>query len=138
MNTKNEIHWSFWLMGAITLLFNVMGVLNYFAQMNAESLDAFPEMYRPIIEGRPAWATAAFAIAVFGGTLGCILLLLRKSTAFYVFAVSLLGVIGSMFHIYNVAGLNSLEVWVGILMQLLVTLFLLRFSLRANRRGWVH
>ena len=35
-------------------------------QMNADSLDSFPEQYRPIIEGRPCMGTSAFAIAVFG------------------------------------------------------------------------
>ena len=80
--TVGGIHWSFWVIGAITLIFNVMGAVNYFVQMNADSLASFSEQYRPIIEGRPAWATTAFAIAVFGGSLGCLLLLLRKSAAF--------------------------------------------------------
>ncbi len=136
MNTRSEIHWSFWVIGVVTLLFNLMGVLNYFMQMNAESLDAFPEVYRPIIEGRPAWATAAFAVAVFGGALGCLLLLFRKSVSFYVFIISFLGVILSMIHIYRIAGLSSFDVWMGVLMQLIVTEFLLWYSKRAERRGW--
>jgi len=106
MNDKavGGLHWSFWIISVATLLFNVMGVINYFVQMNTDSLASFPESYRPISEGRPAWATAAFAIAVFGGSLGCLLLLLRKSAAFYVLIASLLGVIVSMMHIFNVAG----------------------------------
>ena len=46
--------------------------------MNPNIVDAMPEAYRAIVENRPAWATAAFAIAVFGGAFGCLLLLLRK------------------------------------------------------------
>jgi hypothetical protein len=65
--TVDGVHWSFWVIGVATLVFNVMGAINYVVQMNPDSLAAFPEAYRPIIEGRPAWATAAFAIAVFGG-----------------------------------------------------------------------
>jgi hypothetical protein len=71
--TVGGIHWSFWIISVVTLIFNVMGVINYFVQMNPDMLASFPESYRPIIEGRPAWATAAFAIAVFGGSLGCLL-----------------------------------------------------------------
>ena len=135
--TVGGVHWSFWVNCVVTLIYNLMGVINYFVQMNADSLASFPEHYRPIIEGRPAWATAAFAIAVFGGTLGCLLLLLRKSFAFYVFIASLLGVIASMMHIFGVAGLGSFAVWMGVLMQLAVTMFLIWYSKKAESKGWI-
>ncbi len=134
--TVGGIHWSFWVIGAITLIFNVMGVINYLVQMNADSLASCPELYRPIIEGRPAWATAAFAVAVFGGSLGCLLLLLRKSAAFYVLIASLLGVIVSMMHIFGVAGFSTFEIWIGVLMQLVVTAFLIWYSKLVERKGW--
>jgi hypothetical protein len=105
--------------------------------MNADSLASFPESYRPIIEDRPAWATAAFAIAVFGGSLGSLLLLLRKSAAIYVLIASLLGVIVTMMHIFGVAGLRSFEIWIGVLMQLVVTAFLIWYSKLAERKGWI-
>ena len=135
--TVGGIHWSFWVIGAITLIFNVMGVINYLVQMNADSLASFPESYRPIIEGRPAWATAAFAIAVFGGSLGCLLLLLKKSAAFYVLIASLLGVIVTMMHIFGVAGFSSFEIWIGVLMQLVVAAFLIWYSKQAESKGWI-
>ena len=134
--TVGGIHWSFWIIIVVTLIFNVMGVINYFVQMNADSLASFPEKYRPIIEGRPAWATAAFAIAVFGGSLGSLLLLLRKSAAIYVLIASLLGVIVTMMHIFGVAGLRSFEIWIGVLMQLVVTAFLIWYSKLAESKGW--
>jgi len=129
--TIDRAHWSFWLIGVITLLFNGMGVINFFVQMNADTLASFPEVYQPIIEGRPAWATAAFATAVFGGVLGCLLLLFRQSAAFYLLIVALIGVIVSMMHIFSVAGFSSFAVWAGILMQLAVTLFLIWYTKRA-------
>ena len=135
--TIGSIHWSFWIISVVTLIFNVMGVINYFVQMNADSLASFPESYRPIIEGRPAWATAAFAIAVFGGSLGCLLLLLKKSAAFYVLIASLLGVIVTMMHIFGVAGFSSFEIWIGVLMQLVVTAFLIWYSKQAESKGWI-
>ena len=139
MNDKaaNDVHWSFWVNGVVTLIYNLMGVANYFVQMNADALASFPEHYRSIIEGRPAWATVAFAIAVFGGSLGCVLLLLRKPAAFYVFIASLLGVAVSMMHIFSVAGLESLDVWVGVLMQLVVTVFLIWYAKLVERKGWI-
>src|SRR5216683_6829481 len=96
--TVGGVHWSFWAIGVVALIWNVMGIMNFFWQMNAERLAAMPELHRAIAEGRPAWATGAFAIAVVGGALGCLLLLLRKSAAFYLFIASLIGVIVQLIH----------------------------------------
>ncbi|MGB5541116.1 MAG: hypothetical protein WBO37_13575 [Gammaproteobacteria bacterium] len=58
------VHWSFPAIGVVAPVWNVMGVMNYFVQMNPDALASFPETHRAIIEGRPAWATGGFAIAV--------------------------------------------------------------------------
>lgn len=101
--TVGGAHWSFWTIGAVALIWNVMGVINFFVQMNADALAAMPESHRAIVEGRPAWATGGFAIAVFGGAFGCLLLLLRKSAAYYLFIASLLGVIVQLIHTLGIA-----------------------------------
>lgn len=92
----STVHWSFWVIGTAALIWNVLGAINFVAQMNAEVVAAMPESHRAIIAARPLWATAAFAVAVFGGAPGCLLLLLKKSAAFYLFIASLLGVITVM------------------------------------------
>ncbi len=134
-NTVGGVHWSFWTIGIVALIWNVMGVINFFAQMNADALAAYPEAARALVEGRPAWATGAFAIAVFGGALGCLLLLLRKSAAFYLFIASLLGVIVTNIHTLGVAG--STEIWVGSVMSLAVAAFLIWYSKQAGNKGWI-
>ena len=80
MNNENVggVHWSFWAIGAVALIFSGLGCMNFLSQMNAETVAAMPESYRAIVEARPAWATGAFAIAVFGGALGGLLLLVRS------------------------------------------------------------
>jgi len=133
--TVGGVHWSFWTIGAVALIWNVMGGINFFAQMNADALAAYPEAARALVEGRPAWATGAFAIAVFGGALGCLLLLLRKSAAFYLFIASLLGVIVTNIHTLGVAG--STEIWVGSVMSLAVAAFLIWYSKQAGNKGWI-
>ena len=137
-NTVGGVHWSFWAIGAIALIWNVMGVINFFVQMNPDVLAAYRESERAIIEGRPAWATGAFAIAVFGGALGCLLLLLRKSAAYYLFIASLLGVIVTMTHTLGVGidfGLG--EILGSILMPLVVAVFLIWYSKQAESKGWI-
>jgi len=139
--TVGRVHWSFWAIGAVTLIWNVMGVINFFMQMNADALASFPESHRAIIEGRPAWATGAFAIAVFGGALGCLLLLLRKSAAYYLFIASLLGVIVQLIHTFGIArstiNFNPLDILMIILMPLVVAAFLIWYSKRAESKGWI-
>ncbi|MDX1487799.1 MAG: hypothetical protein R3268_06335 [Acidiferrobacterales bacterium] len=136
--TVGSVHWSFWAIGAVALIWNVLGCINFFVQMNPDMLAAYRESERAIVEGRPAWATAAFAIAVFGGALGCLLLLLRKSAAYYLFIASLLGVIVTMTHTLGVGidfGLG--EILGIILMPLVVAVFLIWYSKWAQSKGWV-
>lgn len=136
--TVNRVPWSFWLIGVIALVWNVMGAINYFVQMNPGMLEAYRESERAIIEGRPAWATGAFALAVFGGALGSLLLLLRKSVAFYLFVASLLGVIVTLVHTLGAGIEFGLGEILGIiLMPLVVAVFLTWYSKYVRSKSWI-
>ncbi len=139
--TVGGVHWSFWAIGAVALIWNVMGVINFFVQMNANALAAMPESHRAIVEGRPAWATGGFAIAVFGGALGCLLLLLRKSAAYYLLIASLLGVIVQLIHTLGIASstidFSPFDILMIILMPLVVAAFLIWYSKWAESKGWI-
>jgi hypothetical protein len=140
MNDKNvgAVHWSFWAIGALALIWNVMGVINFLVQMNPDMLAAYRESERAIIAGRPAWATGGFAVAVFGGALGGLLLLLRKTAAYYFFIASLLGVVVTMAHALG-AGIHfgPGEIVGIILMPLAVAAFLIWYSKRSGNKGWI-
>ena len=137
----SRVHRSFWVIGAVALIWNVLGSANYLMQMNSELVATLPDTHRAIIEGRPAWATGGFAIAVFGGALGGLLLLLRKSVAMYLFIASLLGTILTMIHTIDVArttiGFSPSEIVIMILMPLVVAAFLIWYSKRVETKGWV-
>jgi hypothetical protein len=137
MNNKTAggVHWSFWVIGGVALVWNLMGAMNSIMQMNPETLANMPEPYRTIAEARPTWAAGGFAVAVFGGAIGCILLLLKNAAAFYLFIASALGVIVMMAHFYSAAGPDA--AMIGMLMQLAVTAFLIWYSKHAERKGWV-
>jgi hypothetical protein len=135
-----SVHWSFWLIGVVGLVWNVMGILNYFMQTNADPVVAMNEVQRAIIEGRPAWATGAFAIAVFGGALGCLLLLLRKSAAIYFLVASLLGVIVQWLPHLGLIGSttnDTFQIVMYILSPLVVAIFLIWYAKLAGRKGWI-
>jgi len=91
-------------------------------------------------ENIPIWATAAFAIAVIAGTIGALGLLLRKKWAHPVFLVSLLGIVIQQIHIFFISGImKNAEISTMIMpaMILLIAIFLLFFSKRMIRQGWL-
>ena len=136
-NNNTGVHWSFWLIGAVALLWNVGGSANYIMQMNPEMIDSYRASEQAIIASRPAWATAGFAIGVFGGALGCLLLLLRKSASFYLFAVSLLGVIAAVAHTFNVDfDFSTAEIVTFTAMPVAVAAFLAWYSRFVHGKGW--
>jgi len=138
MNDKivSRVHWSFWVVGIVGLIFNIMGCLNYISQMNAEMVASMSDTVRAIIESRPTWGTVAFAIAVFGGALGAILLLFRKSSAYYVFIASLVGAVVAQIPLLGMADF-PVGVLIGGLSQLVVTVFLIWYSKWTKCKDWI-
>jgi len=133
---------SFMLISAGALVWNLLGVMAYILQvtMSDVALAALPDNERLLYETIPVWATSAFAIAVNGSALGCILLLLKKAWAFPVLVVSLTGVMVQMVHSFFIA--NSIEVYgpggmVMPIMVLLISIYLVWFSRNARQKGWI-
>ena len=133
---------SFMLISAGALVWNLLGVAAYISQvtMSETALAALPEGERLLYETIPVWATSAFAVAVNGSALGCILLLFKKSWAYPVLFVSLLGVLVQMVHSIFIA--NSIEVYgpggmVMPVMVLLVSAYLVWFSRNAWQHRWI-
>lgn len=141
MSTSKIPVW-FWIVAVLALLWNLMGVAVYISDVTKtdEALAALPEAERLLYEMAPAWATGAFALAVFAGTLGCLFLLLRKSWAVPAFVISLVGVIVQ--NIYWVFMTNAMDVYgpSGAIMPLMVVLIgiaLLIASRRWSARSWL-
>ncbi|MCK0157888.1 hypothetical protein MWU65_11895 [Cellulophaga sp. F20128] len=140
--STNKIPVWFWILSIVALLWNIMGVMAYLADayMPQEVLTALPATQQELYAARPPWVTAAFAIAVFAGVLGCILLLLRKKLAKTVFLVSLLGVLAQ--NIYAFFMSNTLEVMGNQalyfpILVILVAIALVIFAQTALKKGWL-
>jgi len=137
-NNRSSVHWSFWLIATFMLLWNVMGCINFFMQMNPDMISSYRENEQAIINGRSVWATVAFAVAVFGGALGCILLMFKKSVSFYLFIGSLIGVIVTMIHTLGIGIAFSIGEMIGfILMPIVVAAFLIWYSKYSEIKGWI-
>ena len=75
------------------------------------------------------------------GALVCLLLLLRKSLAYYLFIASLPGVNVTMPHTLGIASstidFSPFEILMMILMPLVVAAFLIWYWKQAERKGWI-
>ena len=138
--SKNKPTTSFWVIGIVALIWNLMGVFAYLQQayMTAEDLSALPIEEQALYENIPAWVTAAFALAVFGGALGCVLLLLRKKLATLVFIISFVSILAQM--TYNLFMSKAMEVYGpgGMIMPVMVIVigaYLIWYSKKMEAQG---
>ncbi|MEM9330868.1 MAG: hypothetical protein AAGA53_06050 [Pseudomonadota bacterium] len=139
---KPAVDWKIYLIGGVTLIWNILGILNFVGQLNPETVAAMPESHRALIEGRPIWATLAFGLAVTTGAIGCLLILLRKRAAVLMLIVSLVCVavqlIPSLYLISNGLSFSFLEIALAFIMPFIVSLYLVRFASFLNRQGWLN
>ena len=94
-------------------------------------------MYRDI----PVWSYAAYALAVFGGLIGSILLALGKKLALPVLVISLAGVLVQQYYNFVVIDAIGIMGWGIVVMPVIVTviaLLLVIISQRGTRSGWLH
>lgn len=109
----------------------------------AYNTDAFKAMYpdekvMEMVQNTPSWAMAAFALAVFGGFIGSIFLLLRRKLAKPMFLISLVAIVIQMF--YNLFMSGAMEVYGpgAVIMPIMVigfALFILWYTKRSEAKG---
>jgi hypothetical protein len=132
----------FKVVAVLALLWNLLGCLAFFSdlRLSPEDLAKLPEAQQALYAMRPGWAVAATAIAVFGGVLGAVGLLVRRKWALPVFALSLLGILVQDFGLFVLAKGASLAGPVAIVMQgivLAIGIGLVVLSRKAIARGWL-
>jgi CHASE2 domain-containing sensor protein len=132
----------FWVISSIALVWNLMGVFNYLDQafMTDKVLETLPKEQQILYQDVPAWVTAAFAIAVFSGTLGSLLLLLKKKIASTFFIISFLGIMGQMSYGLLIDQSSDSFGPMGIAMPIIIIAFggyLIWYSRKANEHRWL-
>jgi hypothetical protein len=142
MTTQSKPAKSFIIIAVIALLWNIIGIVTFTMSLliSPEALGALPTEERALLESTPAWLNFIYGVAVFTGTLGSFLLLMKKSAAFQVFLVSLVTIIVQMS--YWLFATKSMEVYgpTALIMPLLViviAIFLVWYSKSAITRGWI-
>lgn len=89
--------WIFWTVAMAGLAWNLFGVFQFtttaMASQQSLMMGGMTAEQADLYFNLPLWMNAAFAIGVFGGVLGSVMMLLRRRQAAQVFALSLAGYI---------------------------------------------
>lgn len=140
--TDGKLPTWFWVLAAAAVVWNIMGVGTYIADvtMTGEALEALPEAVRDFRNATPAWVTGAYAIAVFGGLAAALALTLRRKLAAPIFGVSLAAVVLQMGYLFigmNAAAVLGSQAMILPAIIILISAFLLWFSISAKNKGWL-
>ena len=121
------------------LVLNFFGSRAYYAQatLTPQEMAELPEGLRMAIESEPVWATAAYAIGVFGGVLGCVMLLFRRAWAIPVFVASFAGVLARFFYVYITPDIAGGPGVVTSITPLFVSGFFVWYARTAMQKGWL-
>ncbi len=132
---------TFWIIGVLTLLWDAMGSLDFtMTQLQNEAyLKGFTDEQRAYFDSFPLWIVILWGTAVWGGVVGCLLLLMRKGLAHSILGLSFVCML--ITHLYNYGLGDGLEV-MGDAVALgftalifVVSLFLWRYAGAMKRRG---
>jgi hypothetical protein len=133
--------WHLWVVGIIGALWSAIGVLSFMlTQMNVEAvMSRFPPQQRAYFESFPLWAVAFWAIGVFGGVIGCVLLLLRNRFAFPVLLASLIGaIVSNLGGLFLLGGMEVMRETGGLgfsAVPIVVGAFLAYYARAIGKRG---
>jgi hypothetical protein len=136
-----------WFLGVAiaSLIWNLLGVFAYLGQMylmsNPEMLAELSVDEQNLYKDTPIWATIGFTLAVWGGALGSLLLILKKKAAKPVLIVSLAGILVQMYHSFFIS--NNFEVYGpgAAVMPVMIIIFgigLVWLSDKSVKEGWLH
>jgi len=140
--TNKPSKW-FWIIGIIALLWNLMGAMAYLmeAYMPDEARKGMTEAQTNMLDATPAWVTGAFAIAVWGGVLGCIFLLMRKKWAKPVFIISFLAVVArTVYYFFMTDAASLFDAVQGIVLPIavvIIAILLIIYTNKSIKKGWL-
>jgi len=142
VTTQTKPTTSFWIISVVALLWNLSGVMNFFMEVfiAQEALAVLTDAQRELYESTPGWLKIFYGIAVIGGTLGCIALLIKKSLAIQLFIISLTAIVIQMS--YSLFMTKAVEVYgiISAIMPIIVIgigVFLIWYSRKAKTKGWI-
>lgn len=132
----------FKVVAVVALLWNLLGCLAFAMdlRLTPEDVAALPEAQQALYAARPGWAVVATGVAVIGGALGCLGLLLGRKWAFIVLLLSLAGIVVQDYGLFVLADGATMAGPAAVVMQgivLAVGIGLVLLARKGIARGWL-
>ena len=125
----------------VALLWNLVGCAAFYQDLmlTPEDVAKMPADAQALYAARPGWSVVASAVAVLGGALGSLGLILRKRWATPLLIASLLGVILQDVSLFAMSGKAAVPTAAFVLqgLVLLIAIGLVLLARRATARGWL-
>jgi hypothetical protein len=129
----------FMIAAAASLLFMGLGCISYLTHVFAD-VNTMPLDQRAAFEAEPAWVTAAYAVAVWVGLIGTVLLLMKRKAADWALLVSVVAVLVWLGGLLVVVPLREAMSANDLLVALVVTALtwtVYWFARHSRQRGWL-
>jgi hypothetical protein len=130
-----------WYMAAAiaSLLFMLVAVGGYLVDVTTDPA-TLPLDQRVVVEARPMWAMAAYAIAVWVGLAGALMLLVKRKLAQPLLLVSLIAAVATFLPYAIVPGVRDTittnDIAVAV-MIVIITWTIFWFARHSAQRGWL-
>lgn len=126
----------------IALLWNFLGLYFFLVDLNMSPEDFAQKSAaeQELLNNIPLWSTIAYALGVFGGTIGCICLLIKKAWSMMALLISLVAVMAQMS--YWLFFTTAVEVYgpssyAMPMMVILIAYLLMRLSNNGIKKGYL-
>jgi hypothetical protein len=122
----------------VALLWNLLGCVAFVSELRLtpEAVSKLSAAQQAMYAARPIWSVAATGVAVVGGALGCIGLILGKRWAYPLLGLSLVGVIlQDISLVAHVGATSNAVILQGIVLAVAVGLVLL--ARKAIKSAWL-
>ena len=141
MNDEKLPTW-FWVVAVLAVIWNLMGAFAYYSDvtMSPEAMAELPQVQQDLRAAMPSWVTGLYAIAVFGGLVAAIALVLKNKLAVPLFAVSLAAVVIQMLYVsfgLDAVGLMGTSSLLFPVVIIILGALQLWFSMYAKGRDWI-
>ena len=132
----------FKVVAVVALLWNLLGCFAFASdlKLSPDDVAKLSAAQQTLYAARAGWAVASTAVAVLGGALGCIGLLMRRKWAFPVLVLSLIGIVVQDFGLFVLVDGAALAGSVAVVMQTIVLAIgigLVWLSRKGIARGWL-
>jgi len=129
----------FMIAAIASLLFMGLGCVTYLTHVFADP-GAMPLDQRAAFEAEPAWVTGAYAVAVWVGLIGTVLLVMKRKAAEWALLISVIAVLAWLAGLLVIAPLRESMSANDLIVALVVTALtwtIYWFARHSRQRGWL-